>query len=241
LKVAVVAAVFAQSHSIRMVKRRGVVAAEASILDVVVPSEDVDTVFAEVGRSTNDEELQLTHEEEMQLVSDQTKFKTEINNYRKSLGLGTVCYNSALNTAAKEYAELLFRHNLTARHNGPDGSCQASRTVAAGYCYSRVGECGGSGRISVVHMFNGWKNSPTHDAIMKNGKYVEMGMWCNPRSFDPDYRCFLLMGSHFRGNRCCVESGCTQKKERCCGSNSNYPRVACRQCCSKNTKFPFCR
>jgi uncharacterized protein YkwD len=214
---------------------------DVAILDGYIPSEDFEAVLAEVAlNSTDGEELQLTHEEQMQLVSDQTLFRGYINDYRKSLGLNAVCYNSALNRAAKNYAELLHRHDLPASHTGPDGSCHSSRTVAAGYCYSRVGECGGGGRQSVLHMFNGWRNSPTHDRVMKGANYREMGMWCNPRTLDPKYRCFLLMASHMSGRRCCVENGCTQARQTCCGPSSHYPNRACTQCCSNTNKFPYC-
>jgi len=238
LHFAVLAVAFAPSCGLRMVKKSD---EDAATLDVVPSSEEMDAMLAEVAlNGTSGEELELTYEEQMQLVADQTEFKRQINQYRRSLGLGTVCYNSALNRAAKQYAELLKRHNLSARHIGPDGSCEASRTVAAGFCYSRIGECGGGGRQSVVHMFNGWRNSVTHDRIMKGAHYDQMGMWCNPRSFDPQYRCILLMAKHARAPRCCVENGCTQTRETCCGSNSPYPNRVCSQCCSNTNKFNTC-
>lgn len=242
LRFAVLAVALAPSCGFRVVKKKtgDAVAEDAAILDVV-PSEEIDATLAEVAlNGTSGEELELTHEEQMQLVADQKEFKTQINNYRKSLGLGTVCYNSALNRAAKQYAELLKNQDLSPRHRGPDGSCPASRAVAAGYCYNRIGECGGGGRLSVVHMFQGWQNSAVHDGIMKGAGYDEMGMWCNPRSWDPKYRCILLMASQ-RKNRCCEENGCTQMKETCCGADSNYPRVTCSQCCKNTTKFKTCR
>jgi uncharacterized protein YkwD len=182
----------------------------------------------------------VNQSEAMSLSSDQRTFSSLMNQYRRDLGLGRVCYNSALNAAAKAHAMDLFRQNLSVRHVMPDGSCHAWRTVRQGYCYSRVGECAGSGRQSVTHMFNGWRASPTHDRVMRNANYNEMGMWCNPRSVDPLYRCVLKMGSHMGGRRCCVENGCAQTRETCCGPNSDYPRRTCRTCCRIDGRFMGC-
>jgi len=215
--------VFGLAGSIRVVKIATSDSENEVTFEMEADTEMDEAVFAEL-----DLDLNST------INSDQSIFKSLINNYRQTLGAKKLCYNSALNKAAHDHAMDLFKKGLSARHNMPDGSCHTYRMAKAGYCWEKGGECAGGGRKSVTHMFNGWKASPTHDRQMKNPNYNEMGMWCNPRTTDKKYRCVLKLAKRASGPRCCVENDCVESErapkkkcgtERCC-DNSARPKFS---------------
>lgn len=99
-----------------------------------------------------------------------------INKYRASRSLPQVHSDNLLTIAAQKHTDWMAsagKLSHTGNNAGP-----ADRVSNAGYSWSAVGENIAMGYQTVEGVFNGWKNSPGHNAIML-GNYIEVGIGYN--------------------------------------------------------------
>lgn len=103
-----------------------------------------------------------------------------INDYRASHGLSPYKTCKTLMNAAQDYAVVLASNNWH-DHTGPDGSIPFDRVMAAGYTPThlsiwRTTENLAYGYPSVKAAFEGWKNSPGHNAAMLDRDLKHAGL-----------------------------------------------------------------
>lgn len=100
----------------------------------------------------------------------------QINDRRMASGLGALAPNQALINAAQKYAELSFAHgpyNLSHTLDGMPGD----RAARAGYS-GGVGEVLAAGEPSAQVMLDVWVASPSHQSVIMDGAYSEVGVGC---------------------------------------------------------------
>jgi len=100
------------------------------------------------------------------------QFLCLLNRYRQSLGKNPLAYDSALINVAQAYSDSMNTTKVFA-HTAPDGSnftirCERQNTT----CY---GEILAYYFTSAQNLFDLWKNSPPHNAIM-TGDYQSFGL-----------------------------------------------------------------
>ena len=108
-----------------------------------------------------------------------------INQHRAANGLGTLILSDRLTESAHGHS-----HDMATRdyfsHDSLDGTGFADRIRAAGYTYSTaLGENIAAGQWRAADVFNGWKSSPAHNAIMLGKSYKAVGI---SRVFGPESR-----------------------------------------------------
>ena len=86
-----------------------------------------------------------------------------------------------LEEAAKAHARDMADHTMMA-HEGTDGSTPQQRIVRTGYKYLNVGENVARGYGDVVHVMEGWIDSPPHKKNIL-GEFTEIGL---ARAFDTE-------------------------------------------------------
>lgn len=101
-----------------------------------------------------------------------------INSERSSRGLPTLIVHVNLKAAARAHSEDMGCNGFFS-HTGSDGSSPFSRMLAWNYPYVAAGEniYAGSGSFNNPNSaFQGWMNSPGHQAIMLSTEYTEIGI-----------------------------------------------------------------
>lgn len=112
------------------------------------------------------------------LSSEEQKLVQLINNYRKNKGKITAC--NSLNKAAQDHANDM-RDKKYYAHKGKNGSEFWERACKAGYQNGCVpstwmGEIITGWASTAEGAFQMWKNSPGHDALMKEKQYTVAGI-----------------------------------------------------------------
>jgi uncharacterized protein YkwD len=97
------------------------------------------------------------------------------NTQRTQRGLQPLQLNQRLTNAAQGHSEDMALRDYFS-HEGPNGSSIASRVIAAGYNYSRVGENIAAGYATAQEVVNSWMNSPGHKANILNPDFQEIGI-----------------------------------------------------------------
>jgi len=114
-----------------------------------------------------------------------------VNAYREENGLGPLVLSDAVSTAAARYAHDMAKHDaysVPAPHvTGssdwyPEGADLTARMNAEGYFAGRYGENIAAGQGSAERVFEAWRGSPSHDAMMLDPemRVVGIGLVENP-------------------------------------------------------------
>lgn len=97
------------------------------------------------------------------------------NTQRTQRGLQPLRLNQLLTNAAQGHSEDMALRDYFS-HDGPNGSSIASRIMASGYNYSRVGENIAAGYATPQEVVDSWINSPGHRANILNPDFQEIGI-----------------------------------------------------------------
>jgi uncharacterized protein YkwD len=101
---------------------------------------------------------------------------TLVNNERSKVGLSSLSNNSALTTAAQNYAQYMANSNFFS-HTGLDGSSFDQRVTKAGYTnYHWLGENIAAGQRTASEVMQGWMNSEGHRKNILNSNAKEIGV-----------------------------------------------------------------
>lgn len=100
-----------------------------------------------------------------------------INQYRAANGLPTVTLSPTLTAAAQWMSGSMATYDYFA-HASSDGRSPQQRMADAGYpAYATwTGEDIAAGYASASAVLEGWRNSPTHDAVLRNPNYRAIGL-----------------------------------------------------------------
>jgi uncharacterized protein YkwD len=105
-----------------------------------------------------------------------------INQYREDNGLGPLLLSDTLSVASERHSEDMaryrfFAHNTVASSYYPAGSEPWDRMRAEGYDYNTsMGENIAVGYEMAEEAFEAWRNSPSHNAAMLDGRYRVIGI-----------------------------------------------------------------
>jgi len=109
------------------------------------------------------------------LDADELEFLDILNDYRAQNGLGPVAGCTSLSRAAQGHSEDMRDQNYFS-HTSLDGSSPWKRAADACYESGAGGEIIAAGYGSASSVFNGWKNSPGHNAIMLGSGFGVVGI-----------------------------------------------------------------
>jgi uncharacterized protein YkwD len=98
-----------------------------------------------------------------------------INDYRSSLGLGSVSLATDLGEAAQHHSEDMATNNYFS-HTLSDGSSPEQNIHDFGYSGNTWGENIAAGMSSASDALQTWKNSPEHDAILRDPDFSLVGI-----------------------------------------------------------------
>jgi len=114
--------------------------------------------------------------------NDEIIFLGLINNYRQSIGVAPLQMNLKLFNASEAHAldmgqKGYFAHDRPANPPYWDFKSWSSWIRDAGYSYNTfLGENLAAGFTTAQAAFDAWKNSPGHDANMRNGSFCAIGV-----------------------------------------------------------------
>jgi len=110
------------------------------------------------------------------LDSEEEAFLDEINDYRASYGLGTLSLSPTLTVAAEGHSQDMADNNYFS-HTSLDGRSPVDRMNDAGYDYpTTYGENIAAGYTTASAVFEGWRNSPSHNQTMLYPSFVVIGI-----------------------------------------------------------------
>lgn len=109
------------------------------------------------------------------LDSIEAEFLNLINAHRQENGLAPLANNSTLNVSSDGHS-LDMAENAYFSHTSQDGSSPFDRMADAGYSCGTMGENIAAGQSSAQQVFEGWLNSPGHNANMLNPSFVSIGI-----------------------------------------------------------------
>lgn len=100
-----------------------------------------------------------------------------VNVYRAASGLPVLAHDPSLRTAARGHSEDMVSRGYFS-HTSPDGSGPRERAIAAGYpSDAGIGEnIGADQGATPRRMFQGWRESPGHNANLLHPDWVTAGM-----------------------------------------------------------------
>ncbi len=98
-----------------------------------------------------------------------------INAHREQNGLPALKNQSALNVSSHNHSLDMATHGYFS-HTSLDGKSPFDRMREAGYSCGTMGENIAAGQRSAQQAFDGWKNSPGHNANMLNERYASVGI-----------------------------------------------------------------
>lgn len=108
--------------------------------------------------------------------SEDCKFLSQINSYRKQHGLGTLKLSKALGAAAVHHSIDMATNDYFS-HTLSNGTTWAQNIANYGYpSNSYRGENIAAGYSTASRTFTQWKNSPPHNANMLNSKFKVIGI-----------------------------------------------------------------
>jgi uncharacterized protein YkwD len=114
--------------------------------------------------------------------SEELQFLQLINDYRQQNGLGPLILSDTLTESSEHHSQDMaqygfFAHNTEASSYYPRGSQPWDRMVAEGYDYNTYkGENLAVGYETAEGAFQGWRESPPHNAAMLDGHYRVIGI-----------------------------------------------------------------
>lgn len=123
--------------------------------------------------------------------AEELRFLELINAYRENNGLDPLVLSDTLSVAAERHSEDMGRYNFFAHDTVessyyPDGAEPWDRMAAEGYDHDTFkGENLAAGYESAEDSFEGWQDSPGHNAAMLDENYEVMGV---ARVYVPDSR-----------------------------------------------------
>jgi uncharacterized protein YkwD len=108
-------------------------------------------------------------------------FAEILNTYRASIGGNPVTFDSRLNQAAQDYADVLaanpgYLGSAADPHIGPDGSTTLSRIQATGYVPTAYAENLAGNQGNEQTALQAWIDSPSHDRNLRGGPLEEFGL-----------------------------------------------------------------
>jgi uncharacterized protein YkwD len=121
--------------------------------------------------------------------SEELQFLRLINEYRQENGAGPLLLSDTLAVAAEHHSKDMaeydfFAHNTEASSYYRVGSKPWDRMAAEGYTYNTIrGENLATGTETAEESFEAWRESPSHNAAMLDGRYRVIGI---ARVYEPD-------------------------------------------------------
>ncbi len=110
------------------------------------------------------------------LDSEETAFLSIINDYRLTNGLAALALSPTLTTASELHSQDMADQNYFS-HYSLDGRSPWDRMRDAGYNYATsVGENIAAGYVTAQDVFQAWKDSPGHNAIMLSSSFRAIGI-----------------------------------------------------------------
>ena len=113
---------------------------------------------------------------------EELRFLQLINDYRENNGVEPLILSDTLAVSAERHSQDMaryhfFAHNTVSSSYYPRGSRPWDRMRAEGYDYNTFkGENIAVGYETAERTFEAWRNSPSHNAAMLNGKYRVIGI-----------------------------------------------------------------
>jgi len=98
-----------------------------------------------------------------------------IGSYRAKYGLAPLSADPALDALAKEQANAMAAKGSTAVSLAKDRQLPV-RLNAAGYAYKSASENVSAGYRTIAEAFSGWRESKSHDAVMRHPTATRMGV-----------------------------------------------------------------
>jgi uncharacterized protein YkwD len=116
--------------------------------------------------------------------TEELSFLGLINDYRDQVGVRSLTLNTELGAAAEYHSYDMATFNYFA-HSLSDGSDAGQNIANFGYNGDRWGEIIAAGMATAPEALLAWRNSPSHDAAMRNGEFKEIGIgrYYDPNSF----------------------------------------------------------
>jgi len=120
---------------------------------------------------------------------EEFQFLRLINEYRQEHGAGPLVLSDTLAVAAEHHSKDMgeygfFAHNTAASSYYRVGSKPWDRMAAEGYDYNTIrGENLATGTETAEESFEAWRESPSHNAAMLDGRYRVIGI---ARVYEPD-------------------------------------------------------
>jgi len=114
--------------------------------------------------------------------SEELQFLRLINEYRQENGVGPLILSDTLAVAAERHSKDMgeygfFAHNTAASSYYQVGSQPWDRMAAEGYDYNTIrGENLATGTETAEERFQAWRESPSHNAAMLDGRYRVIGI-----------------------------------------------------------------
>jgi uncharacterized protein YkwD len=108
-------------------------------------------------------------------ATHETYITSVINSYRRANGRAPVVANARIHSAAQGHAAYMARVNRMT-HVGSGGTNAGQRLTAAGVRWSAWGENIAVGYTSSIAVFNAWRNSAGHRAVMLNSRFTHLGL-----------------------------------------------------------------
>lgn len=121
--------------------------------------------------------------------SEELQFLGLINEYRQEHGVGALILSDTLAVAAEHHSQDMgeydfFAHNTEASSYYRVGAQPWDRMAAEGYDYNTIkGENLATGTETAEEAFEAWRNSPSHNAAMLDGRYRVIGI---ARVYEPN-------------------------------------------------------
>lgn len=113
---------------------------------------------------------------------EELQFLRLINEYRQQHGAGPLILSDTLAVAAEHHSQDMgqygfFAHNTAASSYYRVGSQPWDRMAAEGYDYNTIrGENLATGTETAAEAFEAWRESPSHNAAMLDGRYRVIGI-----------------------------------------------------------------
>ena len=100
-----------------------------------------------------------------------------INEYRAGNGLGPVWATQTLSAASEHHSASMAANNYFSHDLIPEGISWSQNMTNHGYTYNTWrGENLAGGQTSAAQVFEGWRNSPGHNAAMLSADFTAIGI-----------------------------------------------------------------
>ncbi len=147
--------------------------------------------------------------------SEELAFLGLINDYRIGLGLEPLALNPELGAAAEFHSVDMATKDYFS-HTLEDGTTWAENIINHGYEIYPLGENIAAGNDAAAEAFEQWRNSPEHDANMRNPDYHAIGIG---RAYGEDSRYGWYWTTTFGGGTTGTEENTTVPEENFTGTD----------------------